>query len=62
MLYFLKQAFKNPYFFFQILNLLLALHEYKYWFFQNNYSCFIIIQQKYGLPMYQNLEIYLIEQ
>ena len=34
--------------FFQILNLLFALYEYKYWLFQNNYSCFIIMQQKYG--------------
>ena len=60
--YFLKQASKNSYFVFQLLNLLLALHEYKYYSFQKNYSCFIIMQQKPGWFMYQNQELYLIEQ
>ena len=62
MLHFLKQASKNSYFFFQVLNLLLALYEYNNWLFQNNYNCFIIMRQKYGWSMYQNQELYLIEQ
>ena len=62
MLHFLKQASKNLYFFFQILNLLLALYEYNNWLFQNNYSCFTIVWQKYGWSMYQNQELYHIEQ
>ena len=48
-IFFEKSFQKFLFSFFQILmNLLRALYEYKYWLFQNNYSCFKIIQQKYG--------------